>query len=392
MLKHIDKTKIVPFVLVPREDVLTELLKKEELGDKIIVEGKFPERMYVSRFDSNRLLNTRLYPLYSRILKIASVALNTFYALLFILSSLFLIRKKKIDLIYCNGTPAKIVGAIIGILNGRPVIWHVRSIQRPKSFRFKVMKFLSLFPVVKKIICVSNAAAEQFRFVAKKTSVVYNGVDLEEFDLKRTNGVLRIEYGIPEGTIIVGSTGRLIPKKGYEDMIKAAATVRSELGESEINKVRFVVVGDTPYYFIQEKHLNYIDYLKGLVKELGLEDIFIFTGYKKDIRPYLRDFDIFIIPSIYLDPFPRVVIEAMSFALPVVGYKVGGIVEAVEGGVTGFLNESGSTNQMGDSILRLIRDKSLRSSMGFAGRERVKRLFCVKARTREVEEKILETV
>lgn len=395
MLKYIDKTKIVPFVLVPREDVFTELLKKEGLGDKIIVERRFAEKMHMSRFNSNRShlkdwgLNQRVF---SEILKFASVALNTFYGISFVLGSPFLIRKKKIDLIYCNGTPAKIVGAIIGVLNWRPVIWHVRSIQRTKSFTSWVLKFLSLFPVVKRVICVSNATAERFHLVAKKTSVIYNGVDFEEFNLERTNGFLRIEYGIPEGPIIVGSIGRLVPKKGYEHMIKAVSTIRTELGENEINKIRFVVIGDTPDYCIQRKNLNYMDYLKGSIKESGLEDIFIFTGYKRDIRPYLKDFDIFVIPSNYSDPFPRTVIEAMSFALPVVGYKVGGIVEAVENGVTGLLSERGDIRQLTDSILRLIRDKSLRTSMGLCGRERAKRLFCVKSRTREVEEKILEAL
>ena len=48
---------------------------------------------------------------------------------------------------------------------------------------------------------------------------------------------------------------------------------------------------------------------------------FIFTGYRKDVRPYLKDFDLFVIPSNYPDPFPRSVIEAMAFALPVVGFR-----------------------------------------------------------------------
>lgn len=290
----------------------------------------------------------------------------------------------KIDVIYCNGTLAKIVGALISVLSRRPVIWHVRNIQQTWALRFTI-NLLSLLPVVKKIICVSHAAAAQFRFSQRKISVIYNGVDIEEFSPERTIGVLRAEYGIPEGTIVIGSIGRIVPRKGYEYMIEAALIVNTSL-RGDTNKIRFVVVGDTPYFFVE----NHLQSLKDLVGRLGLEKFFIFTGYKRDIKHYLKDFDIFVILSSYPDSFLRVVIEAMSFALPVVGFRVGGIVESVEDGVTGLLSEPGNPEQLGDSILRLIHDNSLRASRGIAGRERVKKYFSVESKTREIEKEILE--
>jgi glycosyltransferase involved in cell wall biosynthesis len=302
----------------------------------------------------------------------------------FIVTAPFLIGKRKIDIIYCNGTQAKIVGTLIGFLNRRPVIWHVRNIQQTKPLGI-TMNFLASLTVVKRIICVSRPTAEQFRFGRDKVTIIHNGIDTEDFDPDKIKGLLRLEFDIPKGAVIVGSTGRIVPRKGYEYLIRAALSMISRL-DDEVSKVRFVVVGDTPYFF-QDNHLQV---LKGMVSELGLEEFFIFTGYKKDVGPYLKDFDIFVIPSNYPDPFPRVVIEAMSFALPVVGFKVGGIVEAVENGVTGFLNEPGNTEQLGEGILKLIQDKSLRVSMGVGGRERVRRLFSAKERTKDIEENILE--
>ena len=399
ILKYIDKTKITPFVLVPREDVFTELVKNEGLGDIIIVEKRFPENILRSRFNANWLsqaswlegqplspkqYNTPLHVI-SIVVQSISISLNVFDILLLILKSPFLLKKWNIDVIYCNGTLAKIVGALIGSLNFRPVIWHVRNIQQTKPLRL-TMNLLSLLPAVKRIICVSNATTKQFRFKRNKISVVYNGVDIQEFDPDKTSGVLRLEYGIPEGVVIIGSTGRIVPRKGYENLINAALTVRKKFGEGEINKIRFVIVGDTPYFF-QDNHLQN---LKALIKEYKLEDLFIFTGYQRDVKPYLKDFDIFVIPSSYEDPFPRVVIEAMAFSLPVIGFRVGGVVEAVEQGVTGILSESGNTHQMGESILKLILDKSLRHSMGDAGRGRVKRLFAVNEKTKDIEKIILE--
>ncbi len=81
----------------------------------------------------------------------------------------------------------------------------------------------------------------------------------------------------------------------------------------------------------------------------------------------------------------------MAFSLPVIGFRVGGVAEAVEQGMTGILNESGNYQQMGESILKLVLDKSLRNSMGVAARERIERLFCVKTKTRDIENIMLDT-
>jgi len=383
ILKYVDKTKIAPFILVPKEDVFTDLLKKEGLWNRVIVERKFPENIFRPRLNW-KWLQSSDRPVLSRLLKIASVALNVIDLFMLVLSSPLLIKKRGIRIIYCNGTVAKIVGALMGVFSRCPVIWHVRNIQQTKALGLTV-NLLSTLPVVKKIICVSGPAAGQFHYSKDKITVIHNGVDPEDFDPEKTSGLLRFEFGIPEGIVIVGSTGRIVPRKGYEYLIKSALTVLRGLG-SGVSGVRFVIVGDTPYFF-QDNHL---EFLKGLVREFGLEDVFIFTGYRKDVRPYLKDFDIFVIPSNYPDPFPRSVIEAMSFALPVIGFGVGGIVEAVENGVTGVLNEPGNTEQMGEAILRLIKERSLRASMGNAGRERVRRLFSARDRAKDVEENILE--
>jgi glycosyltransferase involved in cell wall biosynthesis len=386
ILKHLDRTKLDPYVLVPKEGVFTELINNEGLADRIIVERRFPENLQTPRLSwANRHDGAKTSPgIMSKLFKFASVILNVMDLFSLILTSPFLMRRKRIDIIYCNGTQAKIAGALIGVLNRCPVIWHVRNIQQTKPLGITINLLASL-PVVKKIICVSGPTAEQFPWAREKITVIHNGIDLEEFKPEKTKGLLRSEFSIPEGTVIVGSTGRIVPRKGYEYLINAALTIIGRLGE-EGNKVRFVIVGDTPHFF-QDNHLQF---LKGLVGELGLEESFIFTGYRKDVGPYLKDFDIFVIPSNYPDPFPRVVIEAMSFALPVVGLRIGGIGEAVENGVTGFLDEPGNTERMADEILKLIQDRSLRLSMGIAGRERVKRLFSAKEKTRDIEESILE--
>ncbi len=384
ILKYLDKSRIDPYVLVPRKDVFTDMISNEGLGDRIIVERKFPDNILRPRFNALNVAQEGKFPsVFYRILKITSVLLNVFDLVLFVIMSPFLIRGKRIDLIYSNGTLAKIVGAIIGFVNYCPVIWHVRNIQQTRILKFTI-NLLSSLPVVKKVICVSHATAKQFYYSRDKLVVIYNGIDAEDFNPDKVEGVLRKEYKVPEGTIILGSVGRVVPRKGYEYLVRAAGVVCNHLGKDK-SRIRFVVVGDTPYFFGN----NHLEYLRELVKKLNLEDVFIFTGYRRDVRPYLKDFDIFVITSNYPDPFPRSVIEAMAFSLPVVGFRVGGIVEAVEDGVTGILSDPGNVDQMAFAMLKLIQDRFLRSSMGRAGRERVKGMFSARELTREIEKIIL---
>jgi glycosyltransferase involved in cell wall biosynthesis len=235
---------------------------------------------------------------------------------------------------------------------------------------------------------VSGPTAEPFYKVKEKVRVVHNGVDIEDYHPETTQGELRAQYGIAESTVIVGSTGRIVPRKGYSLFIKAAKIVIDQLGDGECD-IKFVVVGDTPYFF-QDDHLGF---LKNLVSQNGLDDYFIFTGYKKEVRSCLKDFDIFVVPSNYPDPFPRSVIEAMAFELPVVGFKeAGGIVESIDDKVTGFLCDSGNTEDMGRAILKLIQDPKLRRSMGVSGRKRVVDNYLAIERTKDIQKNILEVL
>lgn len=385
ILKYIDKTKVNPYVLVPKHDVFSDLVRNVGLADNIIIERRFPENILRPRFEEDKQFGERDGSgLYQGVLKAASVALNVFDLLSLVVTSPFSKTFRDADLIYCNGTLAKITGGLIGFFNRRQVIWHVRNVQQTISLSAAI-NVLSLLPAVKKIICVSTAAANQFRYSKDKIAVIHNGIDTEEYDPRTSVGTLRIEYGLKRGTVIVGSIGRIVPRKGYEFLIKAANAVCSKLGDKNPG-VKFIVVGDTPHFF-RNDHLYHI---KELVRKYGLENYFIFTGYKTDIRPYLKDFDIFVIPSNYPDPFPRTVIEAMSFEIPVVGFRVGGIAESVANHKTGLLSDPGNTMDMGKNISDLILDRALRRKMGIAGRERVVELFSAEQRSKEIEKIVLD--
>ncbi len=225
--------------------------------------------------------------------------------------------------------------------------------------------------------------ASQFKYSFDKTVVINNGLDVSDFNLRKINSMLRREYGINPDEIIIGTTGRIVPRKKYEIFIKIANMLKDE-NQDLFNKVKFVIVGNTPYYF----RVDQLEVLKGQVKRSNLTDKFIFTGYKDDIRPYLKDFDIFVLTSDYPDPFPRSVIEAMALSKPVIGFNIGGITESVQDGVNGYLCSPEDLEQMTARIVELLKSKNKRLKMGRAGRKRLEDLYLAEQRSKDIEDEI----
>ena len=378
ILKHIDRDRINPFVLVPKHDIFSESLKSEGIFENVIVDPRFPENIQKSTMvaDSTRAPG---------LMRVFSVVVNVANMIRLLFGSPRIIRENGIDIVYCNGTLAKIVGTLIGRKNGKPVIWHVRNIQQTR-FMKSLMETLSGFRCVKRIICVSRATAEPFRKAKSKVRVVYNGIDPADFDRDSVRGSLREEFSIPPDAVLVGNTGRVVPRKGYVEFIDTVSRLVSDGAVGE--KTKFVIVGDTPWFFPK----NHLRELEDHAERLGVRDSFVFTGYRKDVRPYLRDFDLFVIPSNYPDPFPRSVIEAMAFGLPVVGFSIGGIAEALEDGKTGFLCAPGDFGKMGESISILARDAAARDEMGRNARRRVMEMCSASERTADIQEIILEVL
>ncbi|MCH7678284.1 glycosyltransferase family 4 protein, partial [candidate division KSB1 bacterium] len=255
ILKYLDREKLNPYVLVPKADVFSEKLKSEGIYENIVIDKRFPENLKRPRLSAdtdNQAKNGGSGILSGGLMKFVSVVLNLLDLISLVITSPYFIKKNGINVIYCNGTQAKIVGALMGLVSRCPVIWHVRNIQQTRVLG-TIIYTLARLPDVKRIICVSEATANQFPYAKDKLRVIHNGIDEEEYAPSNTVGDLRRDYGIPARTIVVGSTGRIVPRKGYPLFIEAAHTVLKKTADKN-KRIKFVIVGDTPYFF-QDDHL-----------------------------------------------------------------------------------------------------------------------------------------
>lgn len=298
-----------------------------------------------------------------------------------------LAKRGEFDLLYCNGTTADFAGAALGMLVGTPVLWHVRYTHVPESVA-ELHARLAASRAVRRIVCVSEAAAKLFAHCREKVSVVHNAVDTKSLSpavVRR--GMAREELGLPDGAFVFGAHGRVLPRKGFVETIRAARIARDAMSEEEKARVYFVIVGDTP----EDIGSDHLAECKDLVRELGLERSFRFTGFRSDVRPYVRDFDVEVVASVYEDPLPRAVIEGMAFGVPVIGTDIGGIGEMIEGG-GGTLVPPRDEEALARAMLRYLRDDALRTRDGARARERVLEEFDARVHASRIRDEIARAV
>jgi glycosyltransferase involved in cell wall biosynthesis len=130
---------------------------------------------------------------------------------------------------------------------------------------------------------------------------------------------------------------------------------------------------------------------RALVSELRLDDKVTFLGFKSDVKPYVADFDVAIVPSVYPDPLPRAVIESMALGKPVIAFDVGGVAEMLEQGVCGALVRGSPPDVPGlaAEMLRYARDAALRARNGGAARARIERDFDSRTQAKRIQDEIV---
>jgi len=245
---------------------------------------------------------------------------------LFLLSFAAAARRasREADVVHAHWLPS----ALPALATGKPLVlqlWgsdvalaqHVRPLARWLVGRARV------------VICASTALADDARALgARDVRVIPNGVSVPE------------SVGEPDEPPHVLYVGRLSEEKGVRDLAEAA------------NGLPLVVVGDGPLRSLFPQAVGFVP-----PSELG---------------PYYERAAVVVVPS-RREGYGMVAREAMAYGRPVVATAVGGLVDAVEDGVTGVLVSPGNTDGLHTSIARLLSDASLRSGLGTAARAYVER-------------------
>ncbi|MCK9512323.1 MAG: glycosyltransferase [Pigmentiphaga sp.] len=205
---------------------------------------------------------------------------------------------------------------------------------------------------------------------AKRIRVVPCGYDSAEM-YPQDMALARRRLGWAPAEFRVLQLGRLVPRKGVDNVIRAVARLRSGYG---IEARLCIVGGDAPRPDAPTS--AEMARLMGVCEEEGVRSGVEFAGRRDrwELADYYGASDVFVTTPWY-EPFGITPLEAMACARPVVGADTGGIRSTVVDGQTGYLVPPRDPDALARRLAQLAADPALRRRMGMAGRRRAERLY-----------------
>ena len=210
---------------------------------------------------------------------------------------------------------------------------------------------------------VSNECAKALISSAKlkSTQVIYNGIR----DVSYNNKITRSELGIGVNDYVLIAIGRLDERRGHIMLLEVFAKLVKKVPESIL-----LIIGTGLDSEIKLIH-NKIKYLKLLnsVKVLG---------FRNDIPSLIYLSDVVVNPVQEYESFGLVAVEAMAMKKVVVSSSIGGVLEVVSDGNSGFLVRPNDKQGFLDCFIKLWKSPLLRRQMGISGFNRYKKKFLAK--------------
>jgi glycosyltransferase involved in cell wall biosynthesis len=257
-----------------------------------------------------------------------------------------------------------------GIL-GIPSVMHFRDIPSLMEARFVLGNRAFYWLMRRARVWIANSAATRADIEPRSGGCVRtipNGIDLEEFDLRATEGEPLPD--LPEGKPVAAMVSLLVPWKNHRLLLEVALALKAR-------GLDFVILaaGDGEAAFRAR--------LLDRAREMGVDDVVRFVGHVKNVPALLSRVDVLIHPT-ERESFGRVFLEAMAARRPVVAARGGGASEVVVHDVTGILVPAGNATAMANALQRLFGDRDTRTEMGAAGRRRVEELFTIRRHVDQV--------
>jgi glycosyltransferase involved in cell wall biosynthesis len=291
------------------------------------------------------------------------------------LSRLCLIAKReKVDIIHTFFEKAEVMGWIASRITHIP-IWITS--RRDLGFKRKnIYKKIFAFTERNCKKCIANCIAvkdqvvQQEGLVREKIEVIYNGLDLSQFQVHMNENTLIEELVVDDGVPLVGMIADFnFEIKGHIYFLGAAKKILEK-----IPNVKFILVGDGPLRARYEE----------VAWELNLKNNVYFLGKRTDVPSIISNLDVSVLSSTN-EGFSNVILESMAASKPVVATKVGGSPEMVMDGITGYLTPPKDIQAMANAIINLLQNPDKAKAMGNAGKKLVEEKFTVEAMVKKYE-------
>ena len=266
-----------------------------------------------------------------------------------------IITKKQIDIVHVNGTPDHKVVMLCK--------WFYKlnfRIIRTKhdSFKIKQNWFANKLygKYTNQMIVVSNFQYSHIITSAlqKKTTIIHNGIDLDYFQPREKSKNLMKQFNIQDKDIVFVSVAGTALHKGWQFLVEATSKLDDELR----NRVKIVLVGNSPTNEIVEQYIN----------QLNMEDNVIFTGFMDDVREAVSIADIGFVLSIGVETISFACREMMAMGKPVLVSDYAGLSENIDNNQDGWVVEQKFSGQI-QKFLQKIKELDLNQYSNLANQK-----------------------
>lgn len=243
-------------------------------------------------------------------------------------------------------TPRSLMVARLLTVGGKlPLVYHVHSPAARDSTRPWINRFNSVTERVslwgaERMIAVSESLARHMMnegYDPRLIRVVPNGVPAS---------VSAHDRPCPKGTWTLGVIALFRPRKGVEVLLEAIRQLRDR---GYAVRLRAVGTFETP---------EYQEYVLGLARETGVEDLVEWVGFQRDVNSQLKQMGLFVLPSLFGEGMPMVVLEAMAMGVPVIGTDVEGVPEVIRDGMDGRIARPGDAGHLAEVIASVLDGES----------------------------------
>ena len=268
-------------------------------------------------------------------------------------------------IIHTHTARGVLVGSIAAVMTGLPLAHHVHSPSvRDTTNRWSnwlnaavergtLLRARAIIPVSESL---AQYVADQGH-PAERICTVHNGVAVNPHGRR-----CETHRGLELGMVAL-----FRPRKGIEVLLQAMAKL---IKHGQLVRLRAVGAFESPVYEQQ---------ILALAEELGLSAFIEWRGFRRNVADELAVMDALVLPSLFGEGMPMVVLEAMAVGLPIIASRVEGVPEAVRDGQEGYLVPPGDVDALADALARVLCDRARAQSMGSAARSRQRAMFSDRA-------------
>ena len=210
---------------------------------------------------------------------------------------------------------------------------------------------------------------------ASQVEVVYDGIEVPSAVTNDVRQGARQRWKLVDDQFVFGCVAYMVPGKGHETLLRALALARNKMAGC-----RLLLVGDGP---LRRD-------LENLAGSLGTSEAVTFTGFVEKLEEVFAALDVFVFPACN-EGLGSSLLSAMSYGIPCIAARSGGVPEIVASGVNGVLVPPSDAEALAGVMTALAEDREMAVQIGSAGRETVENTFsadrmveCTLAKYRQV--------